>query len=294
MFSKIFKISSLIILTGIFLAPGVSFAQANPIGFSSGPNAVFVNFDPDSGEGAVAVSGKVSAPNNFVQSSAIISLAVMTSMPNVLTFTGPYNITFDNSDGNLFDPAYPDFSLLRTQNFIPGTTYYFIVRVTGSLGAAGSGTYQEAVEITAPTTIEGDDATDLDDVECADATDPDDVECADATNTITPEPDLSFTETLHNPINQDVDILSFLQKLFSNIVKVLIPFLVIIVIWSGFKFVEAQGNPEKIADAQKNFLYVIIGALILLASWTIATVLKGTVDQFSADIFIINHIINLV
>jgi hypothetical protein len=50
-------------------------------------------------------------------------------------------------------------------------------------------------------------------------------------------------------------------------------------IWSGFMFVSAQGNPEKIETAKSRLLYTIIGAILLLGAWTISQAIKGTVED---------------
>ncbi len=77
-------------------------------------------------------------------------------------------------------------------------------------------------------------------------------------------------------------------------VKIALPFLILFAVYSGFMFVEARGNTEKLETARKNFMYVIIGALIIFASWTIATVIKGTVDNISTMNDVLNEIIKLV
>lgn len=109
------------------------------------------------------------------------------------------------------------------------------------------------------------------------------------------------SSTIKNPLcpttndpNCEFDILEFLQKLFANLVKIAIPILVVFMIFSGFLFVEAQGNEEKLANARKNFLYVIIGGALIFGAWTIAMLLKGTVDQFEEPIAFLKLIINLV
>lgn len=105
----------------------------------------------------------------------------------------------------------------------------------------------------------------------------------------------SLTSSLQNPLgeNGDIDIIAFLQKLFNVMVKIALPFLILFAIYSGFMFVEARGNTDKLEVAKKNFLYVIIGAFIIFGAWMIATVLKGTVDDITA-MELINDIINLV
>lgn len=101
--------------------------------------------------------------------------------------------------------------------------------------------------------------------------------------------------TIQNPFapnGQEFNILGFFARLFGNLVKIALPILVLFIIYSGFKFVEARGNEKKLADAKQNFLYVIIGGALILGAWVIATAIRGTVDEISVG-FLIN-IINLV
>lgn len=105
---------------------------------------------------------------------------------------------------------------------------------------------------------------------------------------------ITLTSSINNPLGQDFDIIDFFQKLFANLVKIAIPILVLFMVYSGFKFVEAQGNEEKLKKAKQNFLYVIIGAFLILGAWTIATALRGTVDDLSQPIVFINQFINLI
>ncbi len=88
--------------------------------------------------------------------------------------------------------------------------------------------------------------------------------------------------SINNPLGQDFDILDFLEKLFKNFVKIALPFLVLFTVYSGLLFVMARGNEEKLKEAKEHFLYVIIGATIVLGSWTLAKLLAGTVEQFEA------------
>lgn len=105
----------------------------------------------------------------------------------------------------------------------------------------------------------------------------------------------SYTfNSIANPLGQEFNILEFLQKLFANLVKIAIPFLTVFLVYSGFLFVEARGNEEKLKTARSNFVSVIIGAVLVLGAWVIASALKGTVDQLEAPISFINHIINFV
>lgn len=110
----------------------------------------------------------------------------------------------------------------------------------------------------------------------------------------TPAIQFSPGATIHNPLGaefDDMDILEFLKKLFENFVKIALPFLVLFTIWAGLQFVLARGNSEKISDAKKNFLYVIIGLAIVFGAWGLAEILSGTVDQFEAANFVMKLLV---
>lgn len=53
-------------------------------------------------------------------------------------------------------------------------------------------------------------------------------------------------------------------------------------IWVGFLFVKAQGNPTEIKKAREALVYVVIGALILLGAKAILTVIQDTVNSLAA------------
>jgi type IV secretory pathway VirB2 component (pilin) len=50
-------------------------------------------------------------------------------------------------------------------------------------------------------------------------------------------------------------------------------------IFTGFKYVMAKGKPDKIQEANRAFLYTVIGTAILLGAWVIANVIGNTVNQ---------------
>lgn len=89
---------------------------------------------------------------------------------------------------------------------------------------------------------------------------------------------VSFT----NPLNcGDKCTLMGLITLVLN--KVVMPIaavaVVLYIIWAGFMFVRAQGNPKKIEEARDNLLWALIGAGVLLGSAAIAEVVKRTVES---------------
>ncbi len=61
--------------------------------------------------------------------------------------------------------------------------------------------------------------------------------------------------------------------------------IVLMIIFAGFQFVIAQGNPTKIEDAKKTLFFAIIGSAILLGSWAIAEIIKNTVTAVTGTSF---------
>lgn len=69
------------------------------------------------------------------------------------------------------------------------------------------------------------------------------------------------------------------QDLFAKIVAFIMPlallFAGVMIIWSGFLFVTAQGNETAISTAKKNFIWTITGVAIVLASGAIVDYISG-------------------
>lgn len=86
-----------------------------------------------------------------------------------------------------------------------------------------------------------------------------------------------------NPIKADS-----IQELLTAILKIIIaigaPISVFFIIYAGFKFVWARGNPGKLDEAKSFLLWTIIGIVVLLGAQLLATILKGTIDQLGAGI----------
>ncbi len=90
---------------------------------------------------------------------------------------------------------------------------------------------------------------------------------------------------LTNPIKGVNSIEKLLVLVLNNIV---IPIgsvvVVIMIIYAGFLFVTARGNADKIEDARRTLLYVVIGAAILLGSVVIAAAIGGTLCQIAPSL----------
>ena len=86
--------------------------------------------------------------------------------------------------------------------------------------------------------------------------------------------------TLQNPIGAD-SIQDLLATILSAVVQIAIPFLVLAIMYVGFLFVVARGNPEKLAQARQALFYTLLGALIILGAQTLSVILSGTINQLT-------------
>lgn len=86
---------------------------------------------------------------------------------------------------------------------------------------------------------------------------------------------------IKNPLGEGhlEDIPSFIQAILEIVLDIGVPIVALAIIYSGFLFVSAQGNSEKLKKAKQSFVYTVIGAAILLGCYVIAHAIKGTVDE---------------
>lgn len=85
-------------------------------------------------------------------------------------------------------------------------------------------------------------------------------------------------QTLQNPLNVG-GVADFVALVLRVMVMVALPIITLFIVYSGFLFVSAQGNQERLGDAKRNLLYVLIGSILILGAWVIATLIGGTVSQ---------------
>lgn len=83
---------------------------------------------------------------------------------------------------------------------------------------------------------------------------------------------------LENPL-QTQSVSEFIASALKVLVVVALPIITLFIVVAGFMFVFARGNESKLEHAKLNFVYVIIGAILILGAWVIATLIGGTVSQ---------------
>ncbi len=90
----------------------------------------------------------------------------------------------------------------------------------------------------------------------------------------------AFAEVLKNPIKYDT-FSAFVAGVTNAAVQILMPFVVIAFIYSGFLFVKAQGKDTELKKAKEAILWSVIGAMILFGAWGFAEMIGKTVDTFT-------------
>lgn len=85
---------------------------------------------------------------------------------------------------------------------------------------------------------------------------------------------------IQNPLGDNFrDIPSFIEKVIEIVLFMGIPLLALAIIYSGFMFIEAQGNKDKLEKAKKNLMYVLIGGVLLLGAFVISDAIVNTVED---------------
>lgn len=86
--------------------------------------------------------------------------------------------------------------------------------------------------------------------------------------------------TLQNPLSANLNTLPLAIEAFLRaVLQVALPIIAVAIVISGFMFVFARGNPDKLKTARRNFVYVIGGATLMLSGWVLATLILGTISS---------------
>ncbi len=85
---------------------------------------------------------------------------------------------------------------------------------------------------------------------------------------------------LSNPIKFGT-FSEFAAGVTKTAVNVLMPFVVLAFIYSGFLFVKAQGNEKELETAKTAIWYSVIGAFILFGAWGFAQIISETVSTIT-------------
>ena len=86
--------------------------------------------------------------------------------------------------------------------------------------------------------------------------------------------------TLTNPLSAP-DLPTFLNQILGFLIKIGGIVITFMVVYVGFKFVMAQGEPGPLAEAKQMLMWTLIGAAILLGAQAISLAIQQTVQAIS-------------
>jgi hypothetical protein len=108
---------------------------------------------------------------------------------------------------------------------------------------------------------------------------------AQAENTTTTTDKIVVKTKIDNPLGANLtDIPSFVKKAIEIALQVGVPILVLAIIYTGFLFVQAQGNPTKLTKAKDALTNTLIGGALLLGAFVIAEAIGTTVEEIKSNI----------
>lgn len=88
--------------------------------------------------------------------------------------------------------------------------------------------------------------------------------------------------TLINPLQGGGNLQSFLTNILRFVVRIGSIIVILMLVYVGFKFVAARGEPGEISKARDMLLWTVVGALILLGAEVIAMGIQATVTALTS------------
>lgn len=91
-----------------------------------------------------------------------------------------------------------------------------------------------------------------------------------------------FSYQIESPLAPSIfSIESLLTAVLNILLVIAVPIIVFFIIFAGFSYVTARGNPEKIQNATRSITYALIGAVLILGGIAISEIIKDIVCSFS-------------
>lgn len=84
-----------------------------------------------------------------------------------------------------------------------------------------------------------------------------------------------------NPLQGGTSLESFLNSILAFVIRIGAIIVVFMIVFVGYKFVVARGEPGALTEARQMLLWTIVGALILLGAQAIAIGITATVNALS-------------
>jgi hypothetical protein len=84
-----------------------------------------------------------------------------------------------------------------------------------------------------------------------------------------------------NPLASSL-IMQLLRGFVAGVIYVGTPAVAVFMAWSGFLFISARADPQRLTKAKHMFVQSVFAAVLLLGIWTIATLVGNTLAGLSA------------
>lgn len=72
---------------------------------------------------------------------------------------------------------------------------------------------------------------------------------------------------------------TFLEAMISALIMILTPIIVLMIVYTGFLFVKAQGNPAELERARTALLWTVIGGAVIIASLALSKALGAFITS---------------
>jgi len=87
--------------------------------------------------------------------------------------------------------------------------------------------------------------------------------------------------SLGNPLNSQFgSIPEVLLAVLNVLLIIALPIIVLYIIYAGFMYVAARGNPEQLKEANRALTFSIIGGVIVAGSFAILQIVSNLVEAF--------------
>lgn len=90
------------------------------------------------------------------------------------------------------------------------------------------------------------------------------------------------TQNFKDPLGEGMTLEKLLMNIIRVIIYVMTPIITLMVVYTGFLFVMAQGNPGKLSEARTALMWCLIGAVIVLGAFGISMAIKSTITSVTA------------
>jgi|AntAceMinimDraft_5_1070358.scaffolds.fasta_scaffold58627_2 hypothetical protein len=81
-----------------------------------------------------------------------------------------------------------------------------------------------------------------------------------------------------NPTGGINNVPDLVEAILNIVLQIGVPLVALGIIYAGYKFIAAQGVPDKLKEAKDTLVYVLLGAAILLGAYAIAQAVVSTIN----------------